>query len=72
MPHSRGCGTHPGNLYLLMSAAEKVRLVNNIAASVSQVSKKDIIERYVANFRRADGEYGERVARAVSGSASGR
>jgi catalase len=48
-----------------MSEPEKVRLVSNIAASLSRVSKQDVIERSVANFRRADADYGARVARAV-------
>jgi catalase len=59
-----------GDLYRLMSEAEKVRLVNNIAASLSRVSKKDIIERSVASFRRADIEYGDRLARALGDAAS--
>ncbi len=58
------------DLYRLMNEAEKSRLVSNIAASLSQVSKKDIIARSVANFRNADPEYGERVARAISEAAS--
>jgi catalase len=59
-----------GDLYRLMSEAEKSRLVNNIAASLSRVSKRDIIERSVANFRNADAEYGERVARAIRDASS--
>jgi catalase len=59
-----------GDLYRLMSEAEKSRLVVNIAASLSRVSKKDIIERSVANFRNADAEYGERVATALMTVAS--
>jgi catalase len=59
-----------GDLYRLMSEAEKKRLVSNIAASLSRVSKKDIIERAIANFRSADSEYGERVARAMRDTSS--
>jgi catalase len=55
-----------GNLYRLMSEPEKQRLVGNIAASLSQVSRKDIIDRSIANFRNADAEYGNRVAEAVA------
>jgi len=55
-----------GDLYRLMSEAEKQRLVGNLAASLSQVSKQDIVERSVANFRSADPEYGDRVAKAVA------
>jgi catalase len=43
-----------------MSESEKARLVHNIAASLSRVSKKDIVERSAANFHRADAEDGER------------
>jgi catalase len=54
-----------GNLYRLMSEAERGRLVTNIAGSLSQVSREDIIARCVAHFRNADEEYGARVATAV-------
>ncbi len=58
-----------GNLYRLMSEAEKkhlvaniaVHLVANIAVHLSQVSKDDIIERSVSHFRNADRNYGDRV-----------
>jgi catalase len=59
-----------GDLYRLMSEAEKSRLVSNIAASLSRVSKPDIIERSIANFRKADAEYGKRVAAAITGASS--
>jgi len=55
-----------GDLYRLMSEEEKQRLIANIAASLSQVSREDIIERSVAHFRKADPQYGEQVARAVA------
>jgi catalase len=55
-----------GDLYRLMSDAEKQRLVANIAASLSQVSRKDIIDRSIANFRNADTEYGDRIAEAIA------
>jgi catalase len=55
-----------GNLYRLMGESEKQRLVANIAAHLSQVSKDDIIERSVAHFRKADPEYGDRVAQAMA------
>jgi len=55
-----------GDLYRLMSEPEKQRLVGNIAASLSQVSRKEIIDRSIANFRSADREYGDRVAEAVA------
>ena len=54
-----------GNLYRLMSETEKQRLIANIAGSLAKVSKPDIIERSVANFRKADTNYGAQVAKAV-------
>ncbi len=54
-----------GDLYRLLSEAEKQRLVANIAAHLALVSKEDIIERSVAHFRTADRDYGARVAQAV-------
>ncbi len=54
-----------GALYRLMSEEEKERLIDNIAASLSRVSRDDIIERSISHFRNADPDYGERLARAV-------
>jgi catalase len=54
-----------GALYRVMSDAEKERLVANIAAGLAQVSRDDIIERSIGHFRKANSEYGERVAKAV-------
>jgi len=54
-----------GALYRLMSAGEQQRLVDNIAGSLSQVSRDDIIERSIGHLRAADPAYGERVAAAV-------
>ncbi|WNG45019.1 catalase [Archangium minus] len=54
-----------GNLYRLMTEPERERLVANIAGSLSQVSREDIITRSIAHFRNADEEYGARVAAAV-------
>jgi catalase len=54
-----------GNLYRLMSEDEKNRLVENIANSLSHVSREEIIERTISNFRNADPDYGNRIAKAV-------
>ncbi|PTL78501.1 catalase [Vitiosangium sp. GDMCC 1.1324] len=54
-----------GNLYRLLSEDERERLVANIAGSLSQVSREDIITRSIAHFRNADEEYGARIAAAV-------
>jgi catalase len=55
-----------GALYRVMDEAARARLVANIAGSLSQVSKDEIVERSVAHFRAADAEYGERIAAAVA------
>jgi catalase len=54
-----------GNLYRLMNEDEKNRLIENIANSLSHVSRKEIIERTISNFRNADPDYGNRVAKAI-------
>ena len=54
-----------GNLYRLMSVAERTRLVDNIAGSLSQVNRDDIVERSIGYFRAADSEYGARIEAAV-------
>jgi catalase len=51
----------PGELYRLMPEDERARLVQNLCSSLSQVSR-ELQERMVAHFRRADAEYGGRVA----------
>ena len=55
-----------GDLYRVMNEEEKRRLVANIAASLSQVSRDDIIERSIGYFRKADADYGDQVAKAVA------
>ena len=55
-----------GDLYRLMSEAEKQRLIANIAASLAQVSRQDIVERSVTHFRTADPEFGVRLAEALA------
>jgi catalase len=75
---SAGTGNHPapvhaedddfvqaGNLYRLMSEDEKGRLIDNLAGSLSQVSRDDIVERAINNFRQADGDFGKRLEAAV-------
>jgi len=58
-----------GDLSRLMSPAEKDRLVANIAGSLARVSREDIIERTIRNFRKADPDYGARLGKAVRESA---
>ena len=55
-----------GALYRVIDEAARARLIANIAGSLSQVSKDEIVERSVAHFRAADPEYGQRVADAVA------
>ena len=55
-----------GNLYRLMKETAKEKLIANIAASLSKVSREDIIERSIGHFRKADPEYGNQVAKAVA------
>ncbi|MFI6560133.1 catalase [Streptomyces sp. NPDC050534] len=54
-----------GELYRLMSAEEKSRLIANIAGGLSQVTRDDVIEKNLAHFHAADPEYGKRVEEAV-------
>lgn len=71
-------GTHPapahaedndfvqaGNLYRLMSEPEKERLIANLAGFIAKVSRDEIAERAIDNFRQADPDYGKRLEAAV-------
>ena len=42
------------------------RLIGNIAASLSQVSRDDIIERSLAHFRKVDDDFDRRLAGAIA------
>ncbi len=55
-----------GDLYRLQPADAQQRLVNNIAGSLAQVSREDIIERSIGHFRKADAEFGRRIADGVA------
>ena len=55
-----------GALYRVMKEDGRQRLVENIAGSLAQVSRPEIIERSIGHFRAADAEYGRRVAEAVA------
>ncbi|GAB2893663.1 catalase [Streptomyces mayteni] len=57
--------TQAGDLYRLMSDEERERLVGNLAGFIAQVSRDDIAERAIENFRRADEDYGKRLQAAV-------
>jgi catalase len=55
-----------GALYRLMAEDARARLVANIAGSLARVSRRDVIDRSIAHFQKADPEYGRRVAEAVA------
>ena len=55
-----------GDLYRLQPRDAQQRLVDNIAGSLAQVSREDIIERSITHFRKADAEYGQRIADGVA------
>jgi catalase len=55
-----------GDLYRLMSEDEKELLVANIAGPLSAVTRDDVVQRAIGNFRNADPDYGARIAKAVA------
>lgn len=55
-----------GDLYRLQQADAQQRLVDNIAGSLAQVSRDDIIARSIEHFRKADAEFGRRIAEGVA------
>jgi len=61
-----------GALYRVMKEDGRRRLVENIAGSLAQVSRQDIIDRSIEHFRKTDSEYGRRVAEAVARKRSAR
>ena len=52
----------PGDLYRLMSPKQQKELIENIAGSLKKVPK-EIQEKMITHFRRADKAYGEGVAK---------
>jgi catalase len=54
-----------GDLYRLMSEEEKTRLVENISGSLAKVSRQEIIDRTIGNFRAADTDLGGRLEKAL-------
>jgi len=53
--------TQPGDLYRLLTEEERSNLIDNIVASMNSVAK-EIQLRQIEHFRKADPEYGIRVA----------
>jgi catalase len=56
--------TQPGNLFRLMSPAQKQQLFSNIAAAMNSVPE-EIVRRQLAHFHKADPEYAAGVAKAL-------
>jgi catalase len=56
--------SQPGNLFRLMTADEKNRLIGNILASMQSVPQR-IQELQIQHFFKADPAYGEGVARGL-------
>ncbi|KAA9022022.1 catalase KatA [Niallia endozanthoxylica] len=54
--------TQAGDLYRLMSAEERTRLVETIVGAMKPVEKEEIKLRQIQHFYKADPEYGTRVA----------
>lgn len=54
-----------GDLYRLMSEGERGRLIGNLAGFIAKVSREDIAERAIGNFRRADEDFGKRLEAAI-------
>ncbi len=53
-----------GTLYRLITESERARLIASIAGNLAQVTRKEIIDRSIGHFRRADPEYGARLDQA--------
>jgi len=55
-----------GALYRVMKDDERKRLVDNIAGGLARVSRQAVVDHSLEHFRKADPEYGKRVAEAVA------
>jgi catalase len=55
-----------GALYRVMREDARKRLIDNIAGGLAQVSLQDVVARSIEHFRKADAEYGKRLAEAVA------
>ncbi len=60
-----------GDLYRLQPADAQQRLVDNIAGSLAQVSRQDIIDRAIGHFAKADAEFGRRITEGVAARRQG-
>ncbi len=66
--HSADYTTQAGDLYRLMSAAEKDRLIQTIADGLGQVKQAAIRQLEIDQMTAADSEYGRRVAEKLTKS----
>jgi catalase len=57
--------SQPGNLFRLMPADAKQRLINNIAGSLGDGVPRHIQELQIQHFYKADPAYGEGIAKAL-------
>jgi catalase len=55
-----------GMLFRVMKEDARQRLIDNVAGSLAQVSRPDVVERSIEHFRKADPEYGRRLSEAVA------
>jgi catalase len=55
-----------GDLYRLQARDAQQRLVDNIVASLAQVSRQDIIDRSIGHFSKADTDFGKRITEGVA------
>ncbi len=55
-----------GALYRVMKSDERERLIANIAGSLAQVTRKEVVARSLEHFGRADREFGERLGAATT------
>ena len=58
----------PGNLFRKMTPEQKQLLFDNTARAINGASQ-EVLDRHVANCRRADPAYGDGVARALKEAA---
>jgi len=54
-----------GSLFRLMDSEEQRRLIANLAGSLAQVTRPDVLERSIGHFASADRELGRRLREAV-------
>lgn len=55
-----------GALYRLMKEEEKLRLIDNLAQSLAQVSLPGVVERSVSSFAQADADLGARLTQRIA------